>query len=116
MKVALPIWEGGLSPVFDVARVLLVVEMHKRKWVHRYEIPFSEEGLLRRVLRVIDLGVDVLICGAISKDMEDQLKARHVTVISWVSGDPDQVLKAYCAGELPHPRFAMPGCLQNLKD
>ncbi len=109
MKVAIPVWEGGLSPVFDVAGRLLIVEVRDGREVLRYEAPFPEEGLLRRASHLVELRVDVLVCGAISRDLEALLRVQRIQVIPWVTGDPERVLAAFCAGELPSPRFAMPG-------
>ena len=75
----------------------------------RCEVSLEEEPLPHRVGRLVDLGVDVLICGGISRFLTDSLKIFKITVISGVRGELNQVLDTYIAGELPGPRFTMPG-------
>lgn len=110
MKVAMPVWMGRISPVFDVARQLLVVKVEDGTEVSRCKVPLGAEALQRRAQDVAGLGVEVVICGGISRTLENLLGAYRVTVIPWVTGAADEVLTAYLAGEIPHPRFMMPGC------
>ena len=109
MRVAVPVWRGGVSPVFDVAEQILMVDVHDGGCLGRRVVHFHAASLPRRAEEVAELGVELLICGAVSTEMEKLLEARRVSVIPWVSGDPDEVLKAHCAGERLHIRFGMPG-------
>ena len=109
MKVAMPVWEGRISPVFDVSRRLLVVDANEGVEVDRCEVPLEEESLPRRAGRLVDMEVDVLICGGISRSLADSLNVFKITVVSGITGEMNQVLTAYLKGELPGPRFAMPG-------
>ena len=43
MKVAIPVWEGKVSPVFDTASRVLVVEVQNRCEITRFEA-FLEPG------------------------------------------------------------------------
>ena len=68
MRVAIPTWSGRISPVFDVAERLLLVEVENGVEVGRREERIGEAGLARRAMRVADLGVDAarsprLVCG-----------------------------------------------------
>ena len=109
MKVAMPVWEGKISPVFDVSRRMLVVEVKDGMEVDRCEVPLEGESLPHRVGRIVDLEVDVLICGGISRSLTGSLNAFNITVISGITGELNQILAAYISGEFPGPRFAMPG-------
>jgi len=110
MKIAIPVWKSRVSPVFDYAgRVLLVDSDSAGEQQGRVEkclepLPFQKVGQLR------DLGVNVLICGGLSKRLAVRLEALGITVIPWTSGNVDEVLEAYVAGRLPDGRFRMPGC------
>ena len=109
MKVAMPVWEGRISPVFDVSRRLLVAEVKEGIEVDRCEVPLEEESLPHRAGRMVDLGADVLICGGISRSLADALNVFKIRVVSGTTGEMKQVLTAYFRGELPGPQFAMPG-------
>ena len=111
MKVALPKWGERVSPVFDVARCLLVVDVEDGAEIARQEHSVQEEGLVRRATRVSDLGVRVLICGAISMPLEQMLTSAGVQVIPHTCGLVEAVLQAFVSGTLAQQqRFLMPGC------
>ena len=46
-----------------------------------------------------ELHVDVLICGGVTKTMANKLESDELEVISWVSGDAEDVLGRYLSGE-----------------
>ena len=110
MKAAIPIWEEKVSPVLDTALKLLVIEVDHKKEISRFEVPLDEQNLSRRCSRIQALGVDTLICGAISRPFYRMLVAGGINVVPWVSGFAEDVLKAYLKGRLFDSRFLMPGC------
>lgn len=110
MLVAIPVWQGRVSPVFDVAGQLLLVELDRSVETSRREERLVEEAPDRRADRIAEQGVATLICGGISRSLESLLAARGVQVIARVCGTVDEVLGAFSAGELHDERFAMPGC------
>ena len=109
MKLAIPIWNGRVAPVFDVARRLLVLTVEDGETVARTVEELAEDYSPRRVERLVELGVDTLICGAVSKWMLTLLRARCIRTIPFVSGDVDRVIAAHGEGRLPDREFAMPG-------
>jgi len=109
MKVAMPIWEGRISPVLDSARRLLLIEVEGNEEVDRYEVLFEGASLVSRADHVCGLGVDVLICGGVSRSLGGLLEDMGVTVVPWISGKPDRVLSAYLSHDFSQARFAMPG-------
>jgi predicted Fe-Mo cluster-binding NifX family protein len=64
----------------------------------------------RKAARLADLGVDTLVCGAISRSMREVVAASGIRVISFVSGERDEVVRAWLGGGLDQPAFTMPGC------
>ena len=110
MKIALPIWDHRVSPVFDVAQQVLVVEVSPRGMRLQRCRSLPQTDPMARAQTLIDWGVEVLICGAISQALENLLKSQGVAIISRVRGEVAAVLEAYVAGRLDEPEFAMPGC------
>ena len=110
MKVAIPTWTGRVSPVFDVAKRLLVVKLEGNGEVSRKEAPIEETHLVARAKRVTQLGVDVLICGAISMPLEAMLVSAGVRVIPRTCGMVEDVIRAFASGQLTDETFLMPGC------
>ena len=113
MRIAIPIWEDKVSPVFDTALRLLVVEVENQKETSRFVYYIEEQDLTRKCHRIRNLDVDILICGAVSRPYFRSLLATGIRVISGIAGNPEEVLKAYLKGTLSHSRFSMPGCKGN---
>ncbi len=110
MRIAIPIWQGRVSPVFDVAGQVLLVEADKALEQSRREATLADEEPERRAERLGELGVTTLVCGAISHPLLVLLEARGIEVVSRVCGEVDEVLAAFLGGELRSDHFAMPGC------
>lgn len=109
MKIALPVWEGKISPVFDTASKLLVLQVEEKKEKYRFETQLHEKDLARRCSRIKNLDVDLLICGGISRQFYRMLTGAGVRVICWICGGAEDVLNAYMGGTLHHSKFLMPG-------
>ena len=110
MKIALTTWQGRVSPVFDTAQHLRVVEVENgvRQFEHIEEL--AETPLFARVNQLVQLGADVLVCGAISRPLAAAIAASGIELVSFVSGEAESVLQACINRQLPNPRYMMPGC------
>lgn len=107
MRIAVPIWSGRVSPVFDVAKRLMIVA------VIGGEATFTEKHDLEgrdRVGLLTEFGVDVLLCGAVSCELEERMLAAGVELVMEIRGEVDAVIRAYLDGSLAQPQFSMPGC------
>ena len=110
MRVAIPKWGDKISPVLDTASRLLVLEVEDGVEASRFEISLDSRDLSRRCMRIKGLGVDVLVCGAVSRPIVRMLAASGTKVIPGISGSAEEVLDAYLKGSLFRSRFLMPGC------
>ena len=110
MKVAVPVWQGRVSPVFDVAGRLLVAEIAQGTEVSRREHHLPSEDPWQRASQLAELQVGTLICGAISQVLEALLSERGIKVYAHICGDVDEVLEAFLSGTLGSAQYAMPGC------
>ena len=109
MKIAIPVWENKVSPVLDTAARLLVVEAEGRGVISRFELYLDERDLAKRGLRIQGLGLDTLICGAVTRHFSDMLTSYGIHIVSGISGQPDEVLGAWFDGKLGEGKFLMPG-------
>jgi predicted Fe-Mo cluster-binding NifX family protein len=109
MKIGIPVWEDKISPVMDTACRLLVVEMEGKREASRFETYLDVRGVTDRCFRIQGLGLDTLICGAISRPFCRSLMASGIKIIQGISGHPEEVLNAYLQGNLMDSRFLMPG-------
>lgn len=110
MKAAVTVWDGRVSPVFDVSREVLLLNVEHGVVVARSHESIEVPSAVGKVERLVDVGVDTLICGAISEPVQHELRLRRIKVISFVAGEIDEVVEGFLAGTLPTPRFSMPGC------
>lgn len=110
MKTGIPIWNNNVSSVFDFARRLVVVELAEGQETARSEVALESEDVTRRTAELQRAGIDVLICGAISRPLANMIRACEIEVIPFVSGSLEQVLDAFMKGQLDRQQFEMPGC------
>lgn len=115
MKIAVPIWNGNVSPVFDTASKLLIIN-NKLDEIERFEIYLGEQDISKRCLLIHGLEVNVLICGAISRPFSMLLISTGVKIISGISGPAEDVLNAYLHGSLSNSKYIMPGCKNNISE
>jgi len=109
MKVAIPHWQGRVSPVFDVAGNLLLVEVDQGTEQGRESARLDSNEPEARARRLAELGAEVLVCGAISWPLELAVTAAGVKVISQICGEVEQVLVAFLDGRLGQEAYLMPG-------
>jgi len=110
MKLAIPIYNDNISNVFDFAHKLLLVDIENGKEANRSEVALENQFLPQRAGQLKNLGVDVLICGAISRVLASMVITSGIQVLPYVTGEVDDVLQAYLTGQLVKPEFSMPGC------
>ena len=109
MRLALPLWESKISPVLDSATRLLLVEVEDNGELSRSEIHLDEMDMPMKCRKIQDLGVDVLICGAVTRQLSDRLKASGINIVPGISGRLDDVLHACFHGNLARSEYLMPG-------
>jgi predicted Fe-Mo cluster-binding NifX family protein len=110
MKLAIPIYNDNISNVFDFAHKLLLVDIENGKEANRSEVALENQFLPQRAGQLKNLGVDILICGAISRVLANIVITSGIQVLPYVTGEVDDVLQAYLTGQLVKPEFSMPGC------
>lgn len=109
MKVAIPQWNGRVSPVLDAAHTLVLYEMTEHKIQGQTLLSVKTGDHLVRTRWLQSLGVDTLICGALSKSLERTLAPTGITVIPFICGKTEEVIEAYIAGQLGEKDFRLPG-------
>lgn len=110
MKVAIPIWDGRVSPVMDTACHVLVVELAGCHEVSRALNDFPAGNLPNRVNFLVEKGINTLICGAVSQQFERLAVASGIRVHPWFRGDVEQIIAAFSNGIFLHDdNFVMPG-------
>jgi predicted Fe-Mo cluster-binding NifX family protein len=109
-RAAFSCWNGRIAPLFDTARELHVFEAEGERIVSKADESLPAGPPERRAARLATLGVETLVCGAISRATREAVVSLGVRVVPFVSGDRNEVVRAWLEGGLERPVFTMPGC------
>lgn len=115
MRLAIPVWQGEVSTTADFARDVLVADVEGTREITRQNIGLSEQIPVQRAWRLRDLGVQVFICGAISRPLAWSLSQAGIRVVPCVAGSADEVVAAFLCGQLNDPRFLQAGSLPGVQ-
>jgi predicted Fe-Mo cluster-binding NifX family protein len=103
---AITYWNGLVSPLFDAAAMILIVDSNGDR---RY-IGMENAGIYAKADALQKHAAGVVVCGAISAAALAALQERGMRVIPWIRGPIEEVLLAHVAGTLETKPFLMPGC------
>ncbi len=115
MRLAIPIFESRISPVFDFSTKALLFDLEEGKEKGRSEIKLAGLTPQARVERLKIEGVNTLVCASISLALQRMLVDAGLNVIPGIVGSVDEVLKAYQTGNLKSEQFLMPGLCQRCR-
>lgn len=110
MIVAIPIWQGRVSPVLDAATRVLVVTRRRGVDMQRREVllgPLEHELLARSIA---ELRINIVLCAALSEVLFRALRQRGIRVRSHLCGEVEVLLRAFYRRQLTIDEFRMPGC------
>jgi predicted Fe-Mo cluster-binding NifX family protein len=121
MKLAITPWNQRVAPVFDSAERILILDMETHTgnpgqgldeiYTLGHELDVSTKSPTEKAHFLADQGVEQLICGAISYDLERLIRDQGIDVYSFIAGPLEVVLNAWRTGQLNRPIYAMPGCV-----
>ena len=106
----IPYRQGRVSPVLDVAGKFLLVTLEQGQETTRENLSLEVAGALGRAQQISLLGVDVVICGAVSPPLELALRSAVVPVLPNICGEVDDVVLALINGRLSEDAYMMPEC------
>ncbi|MCF7911852.1 MAG: hypothetical protein K9M99_04955 [Candidatus Cloacimonetes bacterium] len=110
MLIAIPEWNQRISPVFDEA---LHFKFYRIQEGIICEVADQElPGLLagKQLEFLLLAGVDILICGAISRYLQREAELNGISVIPFLAGETDVVINEWLSVGWQHGRHCMPGC------
>jgi len=110
MKVAIPLWQGRVSPVFDEAGWILIVDILNGREECRQKKDLLAHKSYERAQQLFKMGVDLLICGMISQTQQAALDSVGIQIIPHVCGSLDEVIAAFLDGRIESGAMLMPGC------
>ncbi len=114
-RCAVPVHGGRISPLFDVARRFLVAEIRDGRIQGTSTVGLASASGTAAIETLRSNGVTVVICGAISRMYAVKVIQKNISLIPFVSGSADEVVRAYSKGELKVEQYSMPGCRWRLR-
>ncbi|HHN46470.1 MAG TPA: dinitrogenase iron-molybdenum cofactor biosynthesis protein [Planctomycetes bacterium] len=110
MLVGVTEWNGIVSPTLDAAASLAVFDVISNDFERRGTVALSQPFPPFRTQEIAASGIKTLICGAVSSPLAALITSQGIEIVPFVAGPVEEVLRAFMAGTLPAPQFAMPGC------
>ena len=106
MKIAIPLFNKRVSPRFDCAVQFLILTIEDGAIEQRKNLWLKEKALTERIKRLNKLKIDTLICSGIDAFSEGQLSFHGMRVLSWITGEVEDVIHCFLEGGLK-PRMMM---------
>ena len=69
MTIAIPIWEGRISPLFDTAQRILLATIRKEEILDQRVVELPNLTFKECIHFLIEKKVNIIICGAISQPL-----------------------------------------------
>jgi predicted Fe-Mo cluster-binding NifX family protein len=108
MRIAITEHENRISPVFDSSQWLYVFDADETS-VESFRDYIGNRSPFGKIVRLKDLDVDVLICGAITRPLQFDLFHEHIQVYPFVCGDAKAILDDFLKNKRIDGQFTMPG-------
>ena len=109
VRIAIPIFKARVSPVFDTCTRILLIDFENNRQIAQKELDIDNFSLQERLQILEKNDVAVIICGGISNVFHAILSNSNILLISGISGNVEEVIKAHFDGRLDDPCFFMPG-------
>ena len=99
-KIALSVFRDRISSRLDAADKILLLTLENEKVKKREPVMIIPSSPLDKIHQIIQLNPDVLICGGLTQLCESKLKLSKITVVPWIKGNTEEVLKEFIEGKL----------------
>jgi predicted Fe-Mo cluster-binding NifX family protein len=98
MKVAIPAFGERISPRFDWAPAFLILTVESGSVGDRKALSASGWAPHERISRLLQLGVERVVCGGIDRWSAESLQSAGVSIRAQVVGEIEEVLADLLAG------------------
>jgi len=109
IKIATAIFKSRVSPRFDCAPEMLIIEKNNSDISERRKI--NTEGLtaLERIKQLNKWDINVLICGGIDEQSMQLIGANNIKIYSWITGEYEDAVSSFMTGKLASGNMMGPG-------
>ena len=93
--IAIPVFEERISPLLDVSERFVLFEVKGSEVTQKIAINISAETDRLRIQKLKEIGVAVIISGAVSRYLSYIISETGIKHVPWISGPVDEVIKSY---------------------
>jgi predicted Fe-Mo cluster-binding NifX family protein len=97
-----------VAPCLEYSATIAIFTIEDGQVVDQLDFPFRSPEPVDRIRLLRDQHVDVVICGGVQEAFEDLVRASGIELISWVSGNVEDLLASYLSGRLVPGRRSGP--------
>jgi len=109
MRVAFSIWKDRVSPLFDSAAHLLLVEPNSRGLQEKSLVNVDSLSMLQRIQMLKKWNLDLFVCGGITPSVLKAVRNQSIETVPFMCGRVDDLIQALERGEDLRAMFSMPG-------
>ena len=95
MKIAIPVFQTKISPRFDSTQGFILLHIENSSVLEREELTTKGWPVSAKLKQLVDLGVDMLICGGIDVKSMQHLNSNGIQVYSWITGQVDDAIACF---------------------
>lgn len=99
-RLAVAAYGPRVAPRWDGAAILVVADLEGERIGRRWELDLTSLAVPDRVARLQELGVHTLVAGAIDRWTAAEVEWRGIRLLSFVTGDVEDVLYGAARGTL----------------
>ena len=98
--IAVPVFQDRVSPLMDVSNRYMIYETEDGKIKQRIDISLNADGESQRVEKLKEIGVNTIICGAVSGYVAHIVGEKGMRLLSMIYGPIDEIIEHYLKNTL----------------
>lgn len=98
--IALPVFQNRISPLMDVSSKYVIYETENGQIKQRMDISLNTDGESSRVEKLKEIGVDTIICGAVSGYVSHMINEKGMRLLPMIYGPVEEIIEHYLQNTL----------------
>jgi len=100
MTIAITVFGNRISSRLDCTENLILAFVDNGKVKRRENVRLFQSNPLDKIKALMELDVDVLICGGMPELCSYKLNQSQIRVYPWMRGDAEEILSQFLTGKL----------------
>ena len=108
--IAVPVFEDRVSPLMDVSNRYIIYETEDGEIKQRITISLNADAESERVEKLKEIGVNTIICGAVSEYVSHIVDEKGMRLLSMIYGPINEIIEHYLKNSLSTYCSGSGGC------